>query len=355
MALNSQLSTLNLPQLGTPVPVGQINRELKKLWDTGTGAAPTRASLINFAVYCRSIEAMAENTELISQFTRNHACRALLICVCRSAPAPHISAWVNAHCHLSRAGAKSICCEQISFLLEGEIKGRLTNIVFSHLDSDLPLYFWLQGDVSERLNPSLWAWIDRLIIDSHAWTRPGEQFARLHESLSTAKATLTLRDLNWTRSLYLRQALAQIFDAPENLPHLPSLSAVRIVHGPGHRSTALLFLGWLAAQLGWSLKTAAPLAFQTAGQRDIAIDLTEQPGAALSQCEVVCEGARFAIQRKSGERYLHADISHTDGRRFAYLLPAGPDTTLDLLEEEMTRGARHTVYLRALTAITPLL
>ena len=35
---------------GMPVEIGQIERELKKLWDAGDGAM-TRASLINLAVY----------------------------------------------------------------------------------------------------------------------------------------------------------------------------------------------------------------------------------------------------------------------------------------------------------------
>jgi glucose-6-phosphate dehydrogenase assembly protein OpcA len=348
--------TLDLPQLGTPVPVSQINRELKKLWDTGTGtSAPTRASLINFAVYCRDTDALVENNALLSEFTRNHACRALLICVCRKAPEPHISAWVNAHCHLTRAGKKNVCCEQITFLLEGEIKGRLTNIVFSHLDSDLPLYFWLQDDISERLNPTLWPWIDRLIIDSLAWADPRDQFARLQASLTSAKATLTLRDLNWTRTLYLRQAISAFFDSPAHLAHLPALNSVRLQHAPGHRSTALLLLGWLAGQLGWTLQSPAPLVFQSAQKTPIAIELVETPGAAIGRCTITCGGAIFDLRRETTERYLHADIQLPDGCHYQHLLPAGPETTLQLLDEEMTRGARHAPYLRALAAITPLL
>ena len=348
-------AALDIPALGTPVPVGQITRELKKLWDTGSATPPTRASLVNFAVYCRSTAAMAENTELISEFTRNHACRALLICVCRDAPAPRVSAWVNAHCHLSRAGAKSVCCEQISFLLEGELKGRLTNIVFSHLDSDLPLYFWLQGDPVEDLNPTLWPWIDRLIIDSLPWTFPRWRFDQLHQSLHSAKATLILRDLNWTRSLYVRQAVAQFFDVPENRVHLPGLATVRIQHAPGHHSTALLLAGWLCAQLRWRLKSPAPLVFETAEEKAIAIQFDEQPGPAIGGCQLDCGTATFSVRRHTGERYLHAEVALPGGQRFQHLLPAGPDTTLELLDEEMTRGARHTLYLRALAAITPLL
>src|SRR5882757_3920406 len=219
-------ATFDSTSLGEPVAVGQISRELKKIWDVGEGTL-TRASLINFAVYCRSTEALLENTELISEFTRTHACRALVICVVRNAPAPNASAWVNAHCHLS-GGTKHICCEQISFLLEGEIKGRFTNIVFANLDSDLPLYFWWQGDISENLNPHLWAWIDRLIVDSLAWKKPRPQFDRLRASFAETQARLALRDLNWTRSLAIRQALSQIFDHPENLPHLSRLRRVAI-------------------------------------------------------------------------------------------------------------------------------
>jgi hypothetical protein len=42
-------ATLDTSRLGEPVAIGQISRELKKLWDTGDGA-PTRASLMNFAI-----------------------------------------------------------------------------------------------------------------------------------------------------------------------------------------------------------------------------------------------------------------------------------------------------------------
>ena len=67
------------------------------------------------------------------------------------------------------------------------------------------------------------------------------------------------------------------------------------------------------------------------------------------------DGFCFRLQRESGERYLHADIALPGGQHFQHLLPAGPETTLELLDEEMTRGARQAIYLHALAAITPLL
>jgi glucose-6-phosphate dehydrogenase assembly protein OpcA len=347
-------ATLDTSRLGQPVAIDKISRELKKLWDTGDGA-PTRASLVNFAIYCRSVEAMTANTDLIAQFTRHHACRALLICVLRNAPAPRIQAWVNAHCHLSRAGAKQICCEQISFLLEGEIKGRLTNIVFSNLDSDLPLYFWYQGEPSENLNPHLWSWIDRLIIDSLAWRDPKAIFARLKASLAATNARVALRDLNWTRSLYLRQALSQIFDHPENIPQLRQLRRVAVGHAPENRSTALLLVGWLAMHLGWSLKSADPIVFTDGTGKEIAVDLEGTVGEALNVVTLASTDATYVLQRDPGSHYLRARLNLPGGREYQYLFPAGPDTIVDVLDEEMTRAARDCIYLHALAAIEPLL
>jgi glucose-6-phosphate dehydrogenase assembly protein OpcA len=347
-------ATLDTSRLGEPVAIGEIGRALKNLWDTGD-SAPTRASLMNFAVYCRSREALAENTELISQFTRHHACRALLICVVRDAPEPKASAWINAHCHLSRAGAKQVCCEQISFLLEGEIKGRLTNIVFSNLDSDLPLYFFWQGDVSENLNPHLWSWIDRLIVDSLCWKDRKAQFQRLRASFAETKARLTLRDLNWTRSLYFRQALSQIFDHPENLPHLRDVTQVSITAAKANRSTALLLLGWLATQLGWTLESTEPTVFAGKDKRKVTAELLEAEGDALIGLRVACPHASFSLHRDPGSHYLHAELNLPDGRQYHHIFPAGPDTIFDLLDEEMSRASTDRIYLRVLTCIEKLL
>lgn len=346
---------LDTAQFGEPVAIGQISSELKKLWDTGDGRANTRASLVNFAIYSRDLEKMEANTRLIAEFTRQHACRALLVCVQRAAPEPRVSAWINAHCHVGRAGAKQVCCEQITFLLEGEIKGRLTNIVFSNLDSDLPLYFWMQGDLSEQLNPNLWTWIDRLIVDSLVWRDPKAQFQRLRASISETKSRLTLRDLNWTRSLYLRQAISQIFDHPDNLPHLSQLERITITHAPANHSTAVLLLGWFAGQLGWTLKSASPVCFTTGHGREVAVEFRTADGPAISAVQLSSSDADFTLTRDASSRFLRTDVRLPGDHEFHYLLPGGPEEIVDLLDEEMTRGSRHSIYLKALTIAEPLL
>ncbi|HWB58724.1 MAG TPA: glucose-6-phosphate dehydrogenase assembly protein OpcA, partial [Chthoniobacteraceae bacterium] len=181
---------------GMPVEVSKIEKELKKLWQQDGTA--TRASLMNLAIYCEGKKAMQENTALIAEITESHACRSILIAMDFDGPKGQVEAWINAHCHTSKAGAKQICCEQITFLLGGDSCSLIPNIVFSHLDSDLPLYLWWQAEFSDEMDEQLWAWVDRLIFDSQAWQHPKQQLTVLRESLAKTKTRLILCDLNWT-------------------------------------------------------------------------------------------------------------------------------------------------------------
>src|SRR6266850_1830604 len=135
--------------LGLAVEINKIDKELKKLWAESAGAV-TRASLI-------------------TKIAQNHACRAIVIGANPAAKENRVEAWISAHCHVSKAGGKQICSEQLSFLLEGPCTSLLPSIVFSHLDSDLPLHLWWQGEFHDPMDPQLWAWVDRLIYDSHDW------------------------------------------------------------------------------------------------------------------------------------------------------------------------------------------
>ena len=154
--------------LGIAVEIGKIDRELKRLWAEGAGVK-TRASLINLAIYSERPGSLPENTRLICEITEDHACRAIVIEANSAAKGNRVEAWINVHCHVSRAGSRQVCSEQLSFLLDGPSARLLPNIVFSQLDSDLPLYLWWQGEFSDPMDPQLWAWVDRVIYDSQSW------------------------------------------------------------------------------------------------------------------------------------------------------------------------------------------
>lgn len=336
--------------------IGQIGRALKTLWESD-GGTTTRASLVNFAIVCTGLQAMQENTSVISDFTRQHACRALLIGRDPSAPEPRISAWINAHCHLSRAGAKQICCEQISFLFEGSTQSRMANVVLANLDSDLPLYLWWQGEFPDPIDETLWAGVDRLIYDSQSWARPGEQFRRLQESIERAQSHLVLCDLNWARSLHLRQALAQMCDHSENLEILSQLKSVVIAHAPEYRSTAMLLVSWFAAQLKLAnpKATDSGVSLERADQQRVEFVLRPEAGRSISLCELSDGKSSIRVQRDLQGDFFRLEVRLDDGRIYHHLLPAGSNATGSLLLWEIGGGSRHQIYRKALNVVESLL
>jgi glucose-6-phosphate dehydrogenase assembly protein OpcA len=341
----------NLTQ-GLPVEIGKIDRELKHLWAEGEGSA-TRASLMNFAVFCEGEKMMSETTEIISHITRDHACRAILIGMDPEKPGFPVQASILAHCHIRGAGGKQVCCEQITFLLPKDGLPLIPNIVFSHLDSDLPLVLWWRGELPEESEDQLWTWVDRLIYDSQTWAHMGKQFELLRTSIEPASPRMMLCDLNWTRSLYLRQAVAQIFDHPEFVLSLPALETVEIVHAPGMRSTALLMAGWVGAQLQWKLDGTEgnTLRFQNKDGKAATITLKEEAGRALGSVHLIAGEASFLVAHFEGSGYLHADILLTGGREVHYLMPGGKDDMVCLLDDELMSGGKHKVYLKAVATV----
>ena len=239
--------------LGLPVEVSKIDQELKKLWQESEDAA-TRASLINLAVYSEDAGSLSKNTQLMAKITENHACRAIVIEADCNAKENRVEAWISAHCHVSGAGNKQVCSEQISFLLKGGCTTLLPSIVFSHLDSDLPFYLWWQQEFREPMDPQLWTWVDRVIYDSRDWEDFRAQMRLLESAEQEANQRIVLCDLNWTRLDNVRFALAQFFDHPASHHRLAKISKMQIDFAPAFRSTALLFVGWLAAQLDWKIR-----------------------------------------------------------------------------------------------------
>src|SRR5881396_2493640 len=283
--------------LGQSVEIGKIDKELKKLWHEREGAM-TRASLINLAVYSEKPGSLEKNTQLIAGITENHACRALLIGANRQSKENRVEAWVNAHCHVPRAGSKQICSEQISFSLEGPCVKLLPSIVFSHLDSDLPFYLWWQGDFHEPMDPQLWAWVDRVIYDSQTWKDFSGQMRLVECAQQEAKQRIVLCDLNWTRLDKIRLALAQFFDHPASHHRFAKIDKLRIDFAPGFRSAALLFAGWLGAQLNWraeKAKSPHELRFVSPSARRIDIELRERDGQPVHEVALTTGDIEFRV------------------------------------------------------------
>jgi glucose-6-phosphate dehydrogenase assembly protein OpcA len=342
---------------GMPVEIANIDRELKRLW-IESGGVKTRASLVNLAVYSEAPGSLPENTKIISRITENHACRAIVIGANPSAKENRVEAWVSAHCHVSRSGNKQVCCEQLSFMLEGPCTKLLPNIVFSHLDSDLPFYLWWQGEFHESMDPQLWAWVDRVIYDSQQWSDFCAQMQHVETAQAEARQRILLCDLNWTRLVQLRLALAQFFDSRRARARFEEIKTVEIDFAPGYRSTALLLSGWLAAQLGWKVAAKTKdnrLAFRNQSGGAISISLNERGNLPISRCLLKCDEMEFRVSNSEELDLLHVTAAAPGETRPPQLMPAGSNDPVQLMEEELMGVGRHRVYLRAMNCVRDLL
>ena len=344
---------------GLPVEIGKIDKELKKLWQE-SGDAKTRASLINLAVYSELPDSLAKNTEIVSQVAENHACRALVITASPAAKENRVQAWLRANCHVSRSGSKQICSEQLSFLLEGPCAALLPNIVFSHLDSDLPFSLWWQGEFYAPMDVQLWAWVDRVIYDSQIWKDFGAQMRLIESAQAEAKQRTVLCDLNWTRLVHIRLALAQFFDHPAAHHHFAKIDHAEIDHAPEYRSTALLLAGWLAAQLQWkpaSGKQNGQLKFERAQEngKPITFQLNEKAGEPISRCVIGSSEREFRVVHSMGSDLLNVTLGPPGEEHMHQRLPASKNDAVSLIEEELMRGGPHRVYLRAINCMRDLL
>ena len=343
--------------LGQQVEIGRIGKELKKLWQEREGAM-TRASLINLAVYSEQPGSLDKNTQLIARITENHSCRALVIGANRDSKENRVEAWINAHCHVGRAGGKQICSEQISFLIEGPCVKLLPSIVFSHLDSDLPLYLWWQDDFPEPMDPQLWAWVDRLIFDSQSWKSFDKQMRLVETAQQEAKQRIVLCDLNWTRLDKVRYAIAQFFDHPASHHHFSEMDNVAVNFAPGCKSTAILLIGWLAAQLKWKTNQQAmngSCRFLDANRRKIDIELREQSGEPIGEVVLNSRDVKFRIAPANCGDLLEISRSGDNEAALPQMMPAQSNDPVDLMTQELLRGGPHRVYLRAMNSVRQLL
>ncbi len=339
-------ATTAIASIGMPVELAQMERELKKLWQQNAQTA-TRASLVNLAVYSEEPDSLSRNTEIISKITEDSACRAIVIRANRDSKENYVEAWINAHCHLTRAGSKQICSEQLSFSLEGPCVRLLPSIVFSHLDSDLPFYLWWQGEFCDPMDSHFSAWVDRLIYDSQTWRDIDAQLQLLKKLHVDAEERVILCDLNWTRIVNLRFALAQFFDHPTSHHHFTKIKHVEIDFAPGYRSTAMLLAGWIAAQLQWERADQA-LHFRTPTKESAEIVLREKAGEPISRCLLRSEGKEFRVVHPTNADLLEVSLGAPGETSLRQFMPAGKKDPAGLINEELTRGGPRRVYLRAL-------
>ena len=340
------------PALGLEVPVAEIDKELHRLWEQDE--ARTNASLMNLVLYSEKSGSLLENSAIIRNLTREHACRAILVEIDPASADPSIRAWITAHCHLLD-GRKSVCCEQIAFYLTGRVTGRFRNTVFAHLNSDLPLVFWWQGGLSDILTERLVSVMDRLIVDSSAWADPLASFRRIAEA-AQSNPDLILQDHEWTRTWQFRLGVASVFDDPGAQCVLPEIDTVELAYHPDHRNSALQLLAWLSTQAAWKdLRFPCNPAFVSSAGVEISVLMREDPGGpALSELVLRAGDKSAHIRQAAGADHVERRID-APGYRITSLAPVDPVSSEQLVALQLARGGKNSLFQKILPRFLSLL
>ena len=337
--------------LGKEVALKDINKELKSLFAGDT--ARTNACMMNFAIFTEDPSQLEENGKRISLITENQSCRALSIALDKDAETKSITSWVSAHCNMTN-GKKTVCCEQLSFLLKGFVSGRLRNTVFANLNSDLPLVFWWQGELTVGFEPRLYTIIDRFIFDSEEWANPKECYHRLLDASNDVKRRFITQDLAWTRSYYVRLAFASIFDEPCAQKEYPNIDTLTVRVGNGYKNTGSLLLAWIARQAGWTLieKNKDSFVFQNQEGNQINASLTLEGSIPIAEVSVKSAQASFTILHE--ENYLRQIITNESGTH-QMLASSGKLDQVSLVLDQLSRGGKNSLLQKTIPLFLELL
>jgi glucose-6-phosphate dehydrogenase assembly protein OpcA len=342
----------------TAVDVAEIERQLHELWQLAAESHKdpaerriTRACLFNFVVFCGTEAEVSHATETVSNLTSRHPCRAIVLLAQPDEPRAELSASISAHCHLAGAGRKQVCCEQISIRASGASTGQLASAVLPLLESDLPTVMWWQGNfmASPDSFQRLIAVADRLIYDTSTWVTP-ELFLGALARVALDHPGCRFSDLSWTRVEFWRKLTAECFDEPHCRAMLERIRAVEIVYGsrPGGRLRALLYGGWLAAQLRWTPQDASARIRLGKGED------ADAAATGLLSVELKGDGATVCIRKNPGELTASAQVAmpHVCGlpRKRAFW----PTDDASLLSQELDRSGPDSVYPWALSMAAAL-
>ena len=130
---------------------------------------------------------------------------------------------------------------------------------------------------------------------------------------------------------------------------------VEIEHAPGFRSTALLLVGWLAAQLQWESggedRTIIVRLRERVDGSAISVTLREKQGEPISRCCQLATGRQNSGSRTAkGADLLDVSSAATAGRKMQQLLPAGKNDLVKLGAGRIDARRSARVYLRAFVA-----
>jgi glucose-6-phosphate dehydrogenase assembly protein OpcA len=338
-----------------PMSVERIERELGQLRMNDDGTLGLRASVLNLIVVTDE-ESAAEVTRSVSNIAGRYPSRALVLISDPAEQESNLNFQLAAFCS-DRGGGAQVCAEQVTIHAEGAPAEHLESLAGPLLVSDLPVFLWYPGPFSPS-SPEfagMAALADRIILDSAA-AEDCELSLREIAGLLEEEETPAIGDLQWVQLSPWRSLVAELFSSPERAGELGRLTGIEIQHAPDGECRALLFTGWLASTLGWSMvdstrtgngrevRFSGPSGEITAGMSPAS------PDAPFRQVRLFSEDYGFEVARSRDLSEARTAVTR-DGEPLAErTVHLGTFDLGVLLGEELRYRGRDEIYERALRA-----
>jgi glucose-6-phosphate dehydrogenase assembly protein OpcA len=365
-----------------------VEHALNGLWlqtanqETDDEGGVVRARALNLLVHVEDEAALAQVSEMLTDITAAHPCRAIVMRGDASAEDRDIDVHLSLQCRPSPvARDRHLCCELVILEAQGRFAVELPSAATPLLVPDLPVILWWYGDVefSDPVFRSLCRIADRVVIDSADFEQVNADIGELVSFLDGQRAEdARLSDLNWTRHSAWRSLIAAFFDAPENRAQLDRIGSVTIdcVRPPGETTTppppGLILAGWLAQCLGWKAEAGAPVenaeggwvSVLASGDRDVRIEWRLVDHISPESCEIVrvelvCVGApepvSFSVELSDDGKHLSTGAAGASIMYAPRVLNCPDQSTDHLLALELNAGGRDQVFARSVRAAAEII
>jgi glucose-6-phosphate dehydrogenase assembly protein OpcA len=228
----------------TPTAVEKALRELlRERHEQSDAFMPAR--VLNLVVIADR-EWRGEIKNRLEKVGRYHASRTILCAV--ESGRETIDAWAAVAAPHSEDGSAAIVVGQEEIVLDigPHHLEHLDSVVDPLVVTDLATLVWSPHGHPEAVD-ALLDLAQVVLVDSVNEPDPAQAVRRADELAERAYIV----DLAWLRSTPWRERVAATFDPPEWRGDLHKISAVTVRHSPDSVIAGLLFLGWMAARLGW--------------------------------------------------------------------------------------------------------
>ena len=187
---------------------------------------------------------------------RYHASRTVLCAVERGRTTMDATARIIAP-EEAQSGEFALTHEHVVIDLGPSHLENLFTVVDPLVVTDLPTMVWTPHGHEDA--------VDRLLPLAQIVLRDSVQEPDIADAIHRARDLadkVYVVDLAWLRSTPWRERVAATFDPPKFRPELAAISSVCIRHHPDSGAAGMLFIGWLATRLGW---TVGPLYARNGG------------------------------------------------------------------------------------------